>query len=654
LTGHKAHDFYNARSLLAAFSAVNPHVTFRFRQMTGSQTATELFLRQDRQWRKWLTSTQTSPHWYTDDSLRSLIAGYVAEERAGGPRRTVREFVSGFYGLSGTGKQKKVVDAANMSGLALSDLVDGEDLPLERVGVLLKALQRESRPVRAHRLGVIGEEVFRHRLEHAYGADPHNLRYKKQLSGDDANDLPFVVEVGFGIHAAERTGEPRRLVVGLNWSPAIDVHLDRLDDLLGEMRIDSDDAVTLIVHLACPRLEYLDRGKSNVALPQAIDKALVKCISHVAEDWKKTKERNIRQSKKQQAEKARKCKRKAPLGIEAAAWRVMEEAYLHASGSKANPANARQIMYAARPLVLTLIGECWKHSNQFTQKYLPKFMRRHPDLTADWDVVYDARGHLSEPHTGRRIELGTLKVREYINCWIGPSVDMSSAHTGDVIQLKQDFETFGPANRYKFVLFVEKEGFDTILRRARISERFDVALMSTKGMSVTAARALIERLSAEGVTVLVLHDFDKSGFSIVHTLSNNTERYSFRTKPNVIDTGLRLSDAKAMGLQSEYVEYKRAKKDPRDQIAKCGATEEEQDFLVSDGGGGKKWSGHRIELNAMTSPQFIEFVERKLREAGARIPPGGMGKVCSGPVRRTGRGSKRVHTPAPTARRTLS
>ena len=40
------------------------------------------------------------------------------------------------------------------------------------------------------------------------------------------------------------------------------------------------------------------------------------------------------------------------MRIKEAAWKVMQQAYLKASGSDKYPANARQVMYAARPLSL--------------------------------------------------------------------------------------------------------------------------------------------------------------------------------------------------------------------------------------------------------------------------------------------------------------
>ena len=58
-------------------------------------------------------------------------------------------------------------------------------------------------------------------------------------------------------------------------------------------------------------------------------------------------------------------------------------------------------MYAARPGVQRLTGKekPWKKSSYFTQHLLVDFMEEHPDLTASWDVVFDDRCRLREPHT---------------------------------------------------------------------------------------------------------------------------------------------------------------------------------------------------------------------------------------------------------------
>ena len=215
--------------------------------------------------------------------------------------------------------------------------------------------------------------------------------------------------------------------------------------------------------------------------------------------------------------------------------------------------------------------------------------------------------------------MGTLAVRGYIQEWhqrIAP--DLAPA-------MPEELDTKGPALRYRFALFVEKEGFNLLLERARIQERYDLALLSTKGMSVTAARALVERLSENGVTIFVLRDFDKSGFTICHTLQTDTRRYRFKTAPNVIDLGLRLGDVKAMSLDSEAVSYS-GDTDPRPGLIERGATPEEAAYLVNEpeatpeeADGKKKevtWTGQRVELNAMGSQQFIGWLEGKLQAHG--------------------------------------
>jgi DNA topoisomerase VI subunit A len=94
------------------------------------------------------------------------------------------------------------------------------------------------------------------------------------------------------------------------------------------------------------------------------------------------------------------------------------------------------------------------------------------------------------------------------------------------------------------------------MEAAQIAERFDVGIMSTKGLSVTAARRLLDELSASPYLkrVVVLHDFDVYAFSIFGTLFNDTRRYAFENEVPVVDLGLRLSDVEALELDPEPYE----------------------------------------------------------------------------------------------------
>lgn len=282
------------------------------------------------------------------------------------------------------------------------------------------------------------------------------------------------------------------------------------------------------------------------------------------------------------------------ISIKDAAWAFMEDAYLKASDGGKLPANARQIMYAARPPILYLTGADKLDDAYFTQTLLPDFIVAHPQLCANWDVVFDARGHFVEPHTGRTVPLGTIEVRDYLGMrpWLGPAVE---------IDADERFPTVGPANRYRNILFIEKEGFGPLLQQARIAGRFDLAIMSTKGMSVTASRLLLDRLAPQIANVFVLHDFDIAGFSIFGTLAEDGRRYVYDNAVPLIDIGLRLDDVEAMDLQSEAVTVKDWEA-RRDTLKRHGAIEDEIAFLRN----------RRVELNAMTSRQFVDFLEAKL------------------------------------------
>ena len=287
--------------------------------------------------------------------------------------------------------------------------------------------------------------------------------------------------------------------------------------------------------------------------------------------------------------------------IKDAAYHVMAEAYLHASADGTLPANARQIMYSARKTIQEMTGREEIDDKYFTQTLLPNFIEEHPEITANWDVVYDARGHMREPHTGHSLPLGTLQVRDYLR--IAPqSTSFVSAAEGL-------HPTKGPGDRYNTVLFIEKEGFEPLLMAAKIAERFDLAVMSTKGMSVTAARALVDRLCQDGVKILVAHDLDVNGIRIFGTFGADNRRYTYDEKPDMHRLGLTLRQALNMNLQSEIQKIDGDKGKVLDGLRTHGATEDELDFLAGD---------RRIELNAMTSGQFIRWLEDCLYAHGVK------------------------------------
>lgn len=279
----------------------------------------------------------------------------------------------------------------------------------------------------------------------------------------------------------------------------------------------------------------------------------------------------------------------------------IEAAYLAVSSNNTLPAHARQLMYDVRRRIQATTDEPLNDA-YFTQTLLPTFMRENSELTAAWDVVFDARGHFHEPHTRVTVALGTLAVRQHLRGSFG--TDEAAYEPDDL------YPTHGPEHRYGAILFVEKEGFMPLFDKVKLAERFDVALMSTKGQSVIASRQLVDHLcGAHDIPLLVLHDFDKSGFSICGTLSRSSDRYHFQHKIRAIDLGLRLQDIERWELESEAFATKMSQRVMRANLMRNGATKAEAEFIAN---------GRRVELNAFTSGDLVEFLENKLTACGVK------------------------------------
>ena len=231
--------------------------------------------------------------------------------------------------------------------------------------------------------------------------------------------------------------------------------------------------------------------------PSSMAADIIGAIREGTKKWTRTRKAEERSPVSRSYRYARMTQERGVSFKEVAA-QIMEEAYLKVSGNDTLPANARQIMYAARPHIQKVTGRELR-DDYFTQTLLPDYLDEND---VDWNVVYDARGHFTEPHDGESFGVGTLEVRNYLASQHDP--ELVDAALG---QAKLD--TFGPSGNFGAVLFIEKEGFDPVLEAAGIADKFDLAIMSTKGMSVTAARALVDDMCSEhDIPLLLLHDFD--------------------------------------------------------------------------------------------------------------------------------------------------
>jgi hypothetical protein len=471
-------------------------------------------------------------------------------------------------------------------GFILDDQRIARTLTRDDAVEVLDQLRARAKPVSPAVLGMIGPGAY-------------DRFYARQtgITAVRGADIPFVIEAWAICQRPEKRGSGAvRVTLLLNRTPsAADIMAHSYPEVLSIRGCGLDRYVTgtrtadyrIVLGVIAPYIELATDGKAPALAPfsEAIATTLRKACGAAYRAMDKPT---------------------GKISIKDAAWQVMRAAYHAASGGGALPANARQIMYAARPEILRLTGRGKIDDKYFTQTLLPDYVEEHQAETRDWDVVFDARGHFVEPHTGRTVDLGTLAVRQYLGERPTPEgpVQLDPGHM---------VSTTGPLHRYGSVLFVEKEGFASLLERARIAERFDISIMSTKGMSVTAARLLLDRLAPFIDKILVLHDFDVSGFSIFGTLGSDGRRYQFANRIKLVDIGLRLTDIKELGLEFEPVETSGEWDKRAETLQEHGATVEEIRLLRHG----------RVELNAMPSDVFIKLLERKLAEHGVRkvVPP---------------------------------
>jgi hypothetical protein len=254
------------------------------------------------------------------------------------------------------------------------------------------------------------------------------------------------------------------------------------------------------------------------------------------------------------------------------------------SGKEGYRFNGRQLFYALRPIVMSETGEELKTGN-FTS-IITDYENENDYIKG---MYREPRGSITHPHRNETITLGSLMVEDYER----------------------------PPWTFNKIIYIEKEGANEALKAVRWSERHDCSVMSSKGFSSRAARDLIDKLVAddEPVEVFCAHDADAYGTMIYQTLQEATKARGAR-KVKIINFGLEPWEALEMDLEVETVEDGKRRKAVADYVL-------ERD----DGGHWENWlQNHRVELNAMTTPQFIAWLDGKMAEhgSGKLIPPRGM------------------------------
>jgi hypothetical protein len=278
---------------------------------------------------------------------------------------------------------------------------------------------------------------------------------------------------------------------------------------------------------------------------------------------------------------ARKCQRANPSSKVTSQNKVildnLARAIGHASGSGIYRFSLRQLFYAIRPQLLEALDNQEPGYDWFA-KVIAGYENEYGDIPG---LYRDDRGVLYHPHLRTEIPLGTLAVETYER----------------------------PKWTFNKILYCEKEGFFPILQDAGWPERHDCALLTSKGQATKAAKDIIDLLgeTEEDILFFVIHDGDAYGTVIVQALQEATRSRPGR-RVRIINLGLEPEEGLAMGLPVEVLKPGKKRKPVGRYVANEWA-----DWLQTN----------RIELNAMTTPVFIAWLDQKMAEhsQGKIIPP---------------------------------
>jgi hypothetical protein len=544
-------------------------------------------------WRKYLPSDPTSPWWYTEETLSTLLHAHLARVRGGAGDLPVKEFVKDFRGLARSAAAAKVCRLLP----GLERITDFDDRP-DAIGKLLGAMRTVAKKPSHKVMGAVGEGHFRERFEEWYGVE--KLWYKAEAI-ETPEGIPYVIEA-----AVAETECPGELFYGVNFSPTFSDPLagtwlagpefgsSGADGFLERACVSPSNGscTAAAVHIISPATTFLDRGKTKLKITPTVARRIGEVLWRCSRTlYRQEQSRQRDAARQRRREAAREEKKPAECKLRDAVDAVLPQAMATASGDGRYPVSARTLFYHVRPLIQGLASRELEYG-YFSQDLLPGYQRRRGVLDG---LYYDPRGVLYEPHTGREIPLGTREVERYVF----------------------------PSWLYDKILFVEKKGLWPILKAARLAERYDMAVVAAEGYATEAARILFAKAEkGQKYQLAVLHDADPDGYNIARTLQEETERMPGHSV-KVFDLGLHLEEALTMGLQTETFTRKKALPKNLD----LNAVEKEYfegELVKSEWNNRRRWVGRRVELNTLSAPDLVRLIERRLEAAGIHgkvIPP---------------------------------
>lgn len=230
---------------------------------------------------------ETSILWYTRKQFQSLFEDF----RRARPETQLKEFIPLFRGFAGKKVNREILQALSFrnhdsrenSPVQFFPATPIRNLPNDAVSRLFSVMKSRAKPIAKRSipsiLGVVGEEAFE-KVREREGWE--RLRYVMipgirvecresyheggPCCSEDHVEFPYLVEVAVFDRKSDDT-EGLKVYQCVNRMASTEDIFSRIFDInyrLGRVEIREDTPVTVVAHLVCPVLKWLDYGKSGL------------------------------------------------------------------------------------------------------------------------------------------------------------------------------------------------------------------------------------------------------------------------------------------------------------------------------------------------------------------------------------------------------
>lgn len=330
---------------------------------------------------------------------------------------------------------------------------------------------------------------------------------------------------------------------------------------------------SFVFHIISPYLRFLDAGKTEIDISSFINEFLDRLNKAISKENRAFSSENKKPNNR------------------AIMRDYVTEAFNRASNNGRYAITARQVWYKLREIAP--IVESKNTYSDFTQEILTEWIDANPEC--EDKVNFSDRGNFYV--NGSQIGLGTANVRNFVNT-LGTANNTFNCY-GGVNSTMHIEDNFNLEYKYDKVLYIEKTGFDAIFKAEKVGEKYNMIIVSGQGFSTRAAKTLLYEFQKMGLKLYCLHDLDISGVFILDSFKTTNKK--FKHKIHIEDLGVTFEDVERYGIEPEKVKIK--KEDTKKLLSL--PYEYRQFFNAGD-------MYRRVELNAFTTEQMLEILDRKL------------------------------------------